>query len=56
MLEADEKAATPSASEPEKAKARLSMGPLVAALGAQPDDEETKVVPLGQAMLHADTV
>ena len=55
VLEAVEKAATPSACVPEKAKTMLSMGPLMAVVGAQPAEDETKVMPLGQAVLHADT-
>ena len=54
VSEADEKATTPSASDPEKARARLSVGPLAAVVGAQPAEDDMKVVPLGQVELHAD--
>ena len=48
VLEAGEKAATPSAVEPEKAQAKLSMGPSVVAEGAHPSDDDTKAVLGGQ--------
>ena len=53
MLEAVEKAAMPSAAEPEKAKARLWMGPSIVELGTQPFDEDTKTVLEGHEVAQA---
>ena len=53
MLDAVEKAATPSASEPEKAKAIESTGPSVVLVGAQPSAGDTKTVLGGHAVAQA---
>ena len=47
VLEADEKAATPSAREPEKAKAIELTRPLVVMLGAQPSEGDRKALLAG---------
>ena len=54
-LEDGAKAAMPSASEPEKAKARLSTGPSADDVGAQPSEDETKTVPEGQLAAQVET-
>ena len=53
VLEADEKAAKPSAAEPENEKARLSRGPPAAEVGAHPVAGETKAAPAAHVEAQA---